>query len=59
MARLEGSYEQLGKRLGDLAADLQALRVEFRTEIRGDGDVSHDVRVDRWGIRHDPRADAV
>jgi len=32
---LEGSYEQLGKRLGDLAADLQALRVEFRTEIRG------------------------
>jgi len=35
MARLEGSYEQLGKRLGDLAADLQALRVEFRTEIRG------------------------
>lgn len=34
MARLEGSYEQLDKRLGDLAADLQALRAEFRTEIQ-------------------------
>lgn len=33
-ARLEGSYEQLDKRLGDLAADVQALRTEFRTEIQ-------------------------
>ena len=35
MARLEGSYEQLDKRLGDLAADLHALRAEFRAEIQG------------------------
>lgn len=34
MARLEGSYEQLDKRLGDLSADLQALRAEFRTEMQ-------------------------
>ncbi len=34
MARLEGSYEQLDKRLGDLSADPQALRAEFRTEIQ-------------------------
>lgn len=33
-ARLEGSYEQLDKRLGDLAADVQALRAEFRSEIQ-------------------------
>ena len=30
MTRLEGSYEQLVKRLGDLAAGLHALRAEFR-----------------------------
>lgn len=33
MARLEGSYEQLDKRLGDLAADVHALRGEFRQEL--------------------------
>ncbi len=30
MARLEGSYEQLVKQLGDLAADPHALHAEFR-----------------------------
>ncbi|MDR7400526.1 MAG: hypothetical protein QN144_14615 [Armatimonadota bacterium] len=34
MARLEGSYEQLDKRLGDLAADFHALRAEFRSELQ-------------------------
>jgi chromosome segregation ATPase len=33
MARLEGSYEQLDKRLGDLAAEVHAMRAELRGEI--------------------------
>ncbi len=49
MARLEGSYEQLDKRLGDLAADLHALRAEFRTEIQS-------VRAEIQGVRGEIQA---
>ncbi|MDR7606096.1 MAG: hypothetical protein QN116_02485, partial [Armatimonadota bacterium] len=50
MARLEGSYEQLDKRLGDLGADLQALRAEFRTEIQA-------VRAELQNLRAEFRSD--
>ncbi len=48
MARLEGSYEQLDKRLGDLAADLHALRAEFRTEMQA---IREELRSEIRGLR--------
>jgi uncharacterized coiled-coil DUF342 family protein len=51
MARLEGSYEQLGKRLGDLAADLHALRTEFRTEIQALRTEIQTLRTEIQGVR--------
>jgi chromosome segregation ATPase len=48
MARLEGSYEQLDKRLGDLAADLHALRAEFRSEIQA---LRAEFRSEIQGVR--------
>jgi predicted nuclease with TOPRIM domain len=62
MARLEGSYEQLDKRLGDLAGDvhalraefrgeMQALRAEFRSEIQGVRSEIESVRAEMRGLR--------
>lgn len=35
MARLEGGYEQIDKRLGSIDADLRDLRAEIRGELGG------------------------
>jgi len=51
MARLEGSYEQLDKRLGDLAADLHALRAEFRSEMQAVRAEIQGVRAEVQGVR--------
>ncbi len=34
MARLEGAYDQIAKRLDDLHGDFQQLRGEIRTELQ-------------------------
>jgi chromosome segregation ATPase len=54
MARLEGSYEQLDKRLGDLAAEVHAMRAELRGEIAQlRGEMRHELAQLRGEMRQE------
>lgn len=56
MSRLEGAYEQIDRRLGDLHADLDGLRAEFgglRAEFGGLRAEFGGLRAEFGGLRHD------